>query len=642
MKTVFRRASAFSTISILALATAWTASAQIVDIGEIVITPSRTPQEASKVGSTVNTVSEEEIEQQALPLTVEYLDLLPGISVSPAGGLGSEAAVSVRGAPKRYVKTLFNGIDISDPTSTQVQTSYQYLLADNLSGIEVLKGSQSTLYGSDAIAGVISLSTLGEIEQGVSHILHGEGGSHGSARGSYGLRAANLDSRLALNLTGYRTDGISAAASGTERDGYENVTFDLAGEHRFNEVFSVFGSLLYIDAEGEYDDDRYVNFSDEIVEPSDNPFNVNTSEQLAGRAGFNVELMDGRFRNTVSMQALRIDRSIRSDHPLFGVYDADNRGLRVKYDYLGAFDATDWLVLQFGADYERQRSTVSDSYGRDTDDKSHISGVWTEAIADLTPDLSLTAGVRHNEHSNFGGYTTYRLSGSYQVLDTVRLHSSLGTGFRAPSLYELVGPGVGNPAVSPETSTSFDIGVENRWMDERLITDVTYFQADIDNLIEYFATGPFDGEYRNSDGTSRQRGVETSAIFKAADWLDLGAAYTYTHAEGADGARLQRLPRHAVALTAVARPAEKWTVSASARIAIDTTENIIIAPDYSTGPVSLDDYVLVNAKVAYKPTEASELYLRAENLLNQDYQTTRGFNAPPLSVFAGFRTTFGP
>ncbi len=648
MKTAFTRAAALSAASIVALA-AGSAAAQTLDIGEIVITPSRTPQEASKVGSTVSTVSEEQIEEQALPLAVEYLDLLPGISVSPGGGLSSEPSVSLRGAPRRYIKTLYNGIDISDPTSTQVQTSYQYLLGDNLAGIEVLKGSQSTLYGSDAIAGVISFSTLGEIEDGVTHLFHGEGGSFGSVRGSYGLRAANADSRLSLNLAGYRTDGISAAASGTERDGYENVSFDAAGEHRFSDVFSVFGSLLYIDANGEYDQDRDVDFSGvpTVIEPFDNPFNTNDSRLFGGRVGAKVDLMDGRLRNTVSIQGLRTDRAIRSRDLLYGSrFDADYAGERVKVDYQGEFDATDWLLLLAGVDHERQSAATSsvfdDGFGgvfpSSGDFSAHNTGLWTEAILEPLPDLTFTLGLRHDRHSQFGDYTTYRTSGSYTLAATgTRLHSSLGTGFRAPSLYELYDASFGNDGLQPETSVSFDIGVEQPWLDGRLVSDVTYFRTEIDDLIAFSG-----GSFNRVPGTSRLQGVEASATWEATPSLDLTAAYTYTEALDASGARLPRVPRHAIGLTALVTPAEKWTVSATARIAVDTIENIIVATDYSSGPVSLDDYVLVNAKVTYQATDSTEIYLRGENLLDQDYQTSRGFNAPPLSVFAGFRSKIGP
>ncbi|MCR4268218.1 TonB-dependent siderophore receptor [Nitratireductor sp. ZSWI3] len=600
------------------------APAQDLDLGTIVVTPNRAPTDRAKVGSSVAVIDRREIEQQSLPVIVEYLDLLPGVSISSPGGRGAEGSLSVRGAPRRYVKTLFNGIDISDPTNTQVQTSYQYLLSGGIERAEVLKGSQSTLYGSDAIAGVISLSTLGDIEPGLTHIVQGEGGSHGSLGGSYGLRAADDRSKLSLNLTGFRTDGISSAASGTERDGYENLMFDVNAEHVFSDVFSVFGSALYIDAEAEFDNDSYVFPAGVFNPPTDNLTATNLSKQLAGRAGFNLDLLDGRFRNTFSAQTFDLKRSIAGT-----TFDGTYEGKRYKVDYQGAYDVTDWLTIQAGADYEKQKALFPEgAFNPEVNADFNIAGFWGEAIATPIENLTLTAGIRHDEHSEFGGHTTYRATGSYLFADTdTRLHASLGTGFRAPSLNELFGPFGADPNLTPETSFGFDAGIEQRFLAGRLVADLTYFQMKIDDLITY------SGGYTQLPGTARQRGVEASLTYAVNDWLEIGGAYTYTSSVDQNGDRLTRIPRHAIALQASARPAEKWLLSASAKANIDTLDG---------NDFELDDHFLLNAKLAYKPTEDTELYLRAENLLDQDYQTVRGFNTPGLSVFAGFRARFGP
>lgn len=600
-------------VSVIAVLASLPSHAQFTELPQIVVTPNRAPTDATKTGSRVETVSREEIEEKAQPLVIDYLGRLPGISISTPGGPGGEGSLSVRGAPRRYVKTLYNGIDISDPTSPQVQTSYQYLLSSGVDTIEVLKGSQSTLYGSDAIAGVIGISTLGDIEPGVTHLLHGEGGSFGTARGSYGLRAANQDAKAAINIAGFRTDGISAAAAGTERDGYENVTFDAAGEYRVNDVVSVFGSLLYIDAEAEFDDSFPIQ---------DNLTAVNLSRQFGGRAGINVDLLDGRFRNQFSVQAFDIDREIAGTF-----FDGNYDGTRRKLDYLGGYDVNDWLTLQFGADYERQDITVPGATaGTVTEADFSLGGAWFQTVLTPTEPLVLTAAVRQDEHSAFGGNTTWRATGSYQFFETgTRLHSSVGTGFRAPSLNELFGPFGPNPNLQPETSFSFDVGVEQRFLDDRLIGDVTFFHLDIDNLIA------FTNRYNNVPGRSRQQGVEASILYDVNEWLALGAAYTYTSTRDANGNRNIRVPRHEIALSAAYRPAEKWTISADAKIVADTVDS---------GRFELDDYVLVNAKVAYQATESTEFYVRAENLLDQDYQTVRGYNTPGFAAFAGFKSRF--
>ncbi|WEX11288.1 TonB-dependent receptor [Chelativorans sp. AA-79] len=605
------------------------ADAQDLDLGEIVVTPDRAPTELSRTGSSVTRIDSEEIAEQSQPLVLDYLTLVPGVAITSPGGPGTESSLAIRGAPRRYVKTLYNGIDISDPTNTQVQTSYQYLLSGGIDSIEVLRGSQSTLYGSDAIAGVVSLSTFGEIEPGVTHLISGEGGSFGTARGTYGLRAANADSRLSFNATGFRTDGISAAeehAGNPERDGYENITLDIAAEHAFSDVFSVFGSALLIDAEAEFDDSGFTDFfTGDFVPPTDNPTATNVSKQLAGRAGFNLNLLDGRFRNTVSVQAFDLERTIDGT-----TFDGTYEGRRKKIDYQGAFDVTEWLTLQAGADYEKQEATFPEgAFNPEIDADFHMTGLWTEAILTPVEDLTLTAGLRHDHHSEFGGHTTYRLTGSYLFAQTgTRLHGSFGTGFRAPSLNELFGPFGANPNLDPETSTGFDIGVEQRFLGGALIADVTYFDLEIEDLIAYE-----NGAYTQIEGTSTSRGVETSLTWRPDDRFSFTGSYTYTDSKDQNDDRLVRIPRHAVGLTAAYRPTEKWMISAMGKVALDTVDS---------DEFELDDYFLLNAKVAYKPTEDTELYLRVENLLDQDYQTARGYGTPDISVFAGFKAKFGP
>lgn len=618
-------------ISALALQAASPAFAQMVDIGEVVVTPNRTATDRTKVGSKVETVTQEEIEQESKPLLTDYLTLLPGIHVAPPGGRGQETSLSIRGADKKYIKTLFDGIDISDPSATQVQSAWEHVIAGPVTGIEVLKGSQGTLYGADAVAGVIGISTLGGIDLGIHHEISVEGGSFGTVRGGYRLSGASETGRAALNIHGLHTDGISAADSrfgNTERDAYRNVTATFAGEQRVTEAFSVFGSALYVDSFAEFDDSGNP--------PRDNPFNEARSTQRGARVGFNADLLDGRFRNTVSVQGYDVDRDLHTVSS-FGPFDGNYRGQRAKADYLGAFDVSDWLTVQFGLDHERQSAKVTDNYGTNTSESFGLTGIWGQVIVEPVAGLTLTGAARHDEHSVFGGYSTYRLTGSYQLADFgTRFHASLGTGFRAPSLYELFAPfGTGNPDLKPEESTSFDIGVEQTFLEGRMIADVTYFQLDTKNLIDY-SSSTFS--YVQIPGVTRRNGVEASLAWAATPWLDIKAAYTFTRTRQADGLRRPRVPAHVAALSATVRPAERWEITGTARAVIDTEDRVSVPGGFQD--VAVDDFVLVDARVSYRPTDNTELYVRGENLLNQKYQTVKGYGMPGIGVYAGFRARF--
>jgi vitamin B12 transporter len=628
-----------SVLAILAASGAAPALAQDLDIGEVVVTANKTPTEKSKVGSTVTVITKKDIDKESKATLNDYLTLVPGMNVSSPGGMGQESSLSLRGADKKYIKTLFNGIDISDPTSTQVQTPYQNLLIGGIGSVEVLKGSQSTLYGSDAIAGVIGISTLTGIEPGIHQEISGEGGSFGTWRGGYSLSGADDTGKAALGIYGLDTAGISAALvngapavdsnpSRLERDGFQDFNINFAGEKQITDYFSVFGAALYINAKGDYDDSGNP--------PTDNTFNRFDTQQKAARLGFNLDLLDGRLKNTFAVQASQVDRGLNSVS-IFGPYDADFRGERTKAEYQGSFEASRWLTLQYGADYERQSAHATDNFGTDTNESFSIGGLWGQAVVSPVENLTLTAGLRHDEHSEFGGHTTYRLTGSYSLPDYgTRFHSSYGTGFRSPSLYELYDPFAGNSALRPEESKSFDIGVEQTFLDGRFVGDVTYFMLDTDNLIDYDYT---TSRYVQLPGTTHRNGVEVSLSWAATSWLDLGASYTYTHTRQPDGERRPRIPEHDFAIAATVRPAEKWAVTGVVHTVLNTVDRI--SPSFGTFVnVPLDDYVLVDAKVSYKPTEATEIYLRGENLLDQKYEVVKGYGTPGLGVFAGFKATF--
>lgn len=620
-----------STVSALALI-AGAAQAQdaagsedgVTTFETITVTANRTPTEMSKAGSKVEQVTQAQIEEKSLVSIKDYLTLLPGMSFTSYGGIGNATSLYIRGMPGGYVKTLYNGIDISDPTSTQVQAPYEHLMIGGVSGIEVLKGSQSTLYGSNAIAGVVDISTLGQVSDGVSHIVQAEGGSFGTVTGRYGFSGAKDGSRIAANLSAFRTKGISALAGGWERDGYRNVTFDLAADHRINEAFSVFGSLLYIDAKTEFD--NWDLFTGDPL-PND-ATTYGTTETMSGRFGFNLDLLDGRWRHTLSAQAYRMHRE-STDAPVLSSYT----GTRRKFDYQSSFEVTDRILLQYGADHERQTADTETPDWSGFPPTSHVyidksvnlTGIWAQANFEPIDNLVLTAGLRHDDHSVFGGYSTGRATASYLFDQTgTRLHSSYGTGFRAPSLYELYDPSLGDATLRPETSRSFDIGVEQKFLDGSLTADVTYFRLALENYIDFFKV------YKQTPGVTRSQGVEFSFAYAAASWLDLGGSYTYTDAKLQSGERRTNLPRHMAVLSAAVKPAEKWTLGGDVKFVSDTVD--------ATG--ELKDYVLLNAKLAYQLNDSTEIYLRGENLLDQDYQIIRDYNTPGVAAYAGLKAKF--
>ena len=588
--------------------------------GIVIYSANRTPTEAAKVGSSVEVITQEEIEARAQTYVKDYLETLPGVHFSQAGGPGGTATISLRGATGGYVKVLVDGIDVSDPSNPVTAAHFEHLLVGDVARIEVLKGSQSGLYGGDAVGGVITIETKAARKLGFSQSGGAEYGAYNTWRGAYtaSYLAAN-GSNIALTVQGVNTDGFSSAAVGTEDDGYRNLTFSGKGEYYLSPSSKIFFAARSTRSKIDFDGGFPVN------DTSDWGRYV----QHAGRAGTEFTLLNGAFTNTLAIQGTRIERDI------FAGFDSGwFEGERVNGEYKGVLRFNESLSLLAGADWEQTGAKTNNTVGQNTAD---VAGAYAQLMLEPIAGLVLTAGGRIDEHSAFGNFNTYRLTGAYLIPGTeTKIRASRGTGFRAPSLDELYGaypsfglPNYGNPNLLPEESKSWDVGIEQGFLGGRLKLGATYFSIDTENLIVFesdpitFACGTFC--MVNKSGTTRREGVELSAAAKISSAITMTAGYTYTDTETADGARLARVPRHALAVGFDLKPLDKVEANVMVRYVADTLDS----------GVNLDDYWLVNAKVSYEFMPGIKGYVRGENLLDENYQTVLGYGTPGLSVYGG-------
>ncbi|MDX5591937.1 TonB-dependent receptor plug domain-containing protein [Pseudovibrio sp. SPO723] len=590
------------------------AEEQAIVLDEITVSANRTPTEAAKTGSTVLVVTSEELEREGDTFVQDYLARLPGITVSQNGPAGTASTLRIRGLGNKYLQVRIDGINISDPTGTQVAARLTDLLTADIERIEVLKGSQSALYGGQAVGGVIDIRTKRAKAGEVNHRASVEGGSYGTFNGAYGISAGFDRGQISLNAQHLRSDGFSALDEnenpGADDDGYRNTTLSGRADYDLTDALAVYSAVRYYNARNEYDG---------FGAPSAQ--NHEDSEYRAGLVGTKLSLIDDRFISDLSFQISRIDREIHSDNP--GTY----RGDRQAVEYLGSYELNDTVSVVFGGDWANEEVDLSSGLNEDT----QIWGGFAQLNLDLFDRLALTGSVRRDDHSQFGEQWTWRSSAAFEVDAATTLRSSIGTGFRAPSNYELYHPTYGNAQLEPETSLSFDVGVDRVWFDGRLLTSATYFYIQREDLIDYsFATSG----YVQVDGTSKNQGVELSAEYAVNERLALSTAYTYTDSEDPDGARLVRVPLHDLSLGLVYQPNDNWTVSMNGNYVADTIDS------QWPGTTELDDYFLLNGKVSYAFDEGPELYLRAENILDQEYQTANGYGTAGFSVYAGVKAQF--
>lgn len=593
----------------------------------VIYSANRTPTEAAKVGSSVDVITEKELEGRAQTYVKDYLETLPGVSFSQNGPPGSVGGIRIRGGEGKYVKVLIDGIDISDPSNVETAAYLEHLLVGDVSRIEVLKGPQSTLFGGDAVSGVISIETKGASKPGFSQSGGAEYGAYNTWRGAYtaGYRAAD-GSNASFTVQGVNTDGFSAADSGREDDGYRNLTFSGRGEYYFSPSAKIFFAARTLRARFDYDGFPPPTFS--LGDTTD----FGRYTQHAGRIGTEFTAFNGVLTNTLAIQGTKIERdNFYSPGVSSGWFDGD----RVKAEYKGVLRFNDMLSFLGGADFEQTGAKTNNTLGRNTAD---LTSAYGQFMIEPFAGLALTFGGRVDDHSDFGTFNTHRITGAYVIPGTeTKFRGSIGTAFRAPSLDELFGtysfaPNYGNPNLRPEESEGWEVGFEQGFDNGRWKFGATYFHTETENLIVYqsdpitFACGLTC--MVNIDGTTIREGFELTTGVRISPRLGLTSSYTYIDTErGDNGARIVRVPRHMFTAGVEFQPFDKVAANIIVKYVADTLD----------AGTELDDYWLVNAKVSYEFSPGWKAYVRGENLLDEKYQTVAGYGTPGLSVYGGLQ-----
>lgn len=595
------------------------------DLGTIVFSANRTPTEEAAVGSSVTVITRSQIEKSGETMVQDLLARVPGLGFSQAGPAGSSTTVDMRGLGAGYVLVRIDGIDVSDPSMIKTAPSLEHLLTGDVERIEILRGSQSALYGGTAVAGVIDITTRTAAEKGVHHAVTVGGGTYGTVSARYGFTAATDVVDFAASVERFHSDGFSSADEkngNKEKDGYGNTTASASVAYRISDSFRVFGAVRHSEWDIDYDD-TYYDWSTGRSRPADETgsSHYHTWGASTGvRAGVDFGLFEDRLKNTVAVQYYTLYRDAYDAYP--GHFESN----RTKVEYLGNLAVTDAIGVSFGADHAREAATTS----ADLDADITNTGVFAQGSWKPLRGVTLTAAIRNDHHSMFGDHPTHRLTAAWDVTETTKLRTSWGTGFRPPSLYELYDPSYGNRALKPEQSRSFDVGVDQRFWDGRGQVSLTWFRVDTDNLIDWVSTGYWTGQYSQVEGISKRQGVEISGRLKPIDVVTLDAAYTYTDAVDSTGTRLKRVPRHKASMGASWAAYERTTLSLRGTWVSDSVDT-----DYWEDRVHrLPDYFLVDAGVTWAYDDRLSLSLTGKNLFDRKYETVWGYGTPGRTVYA--------
>jgi len=570
----------------------------------IVISASRVEQPLRDVGSTVVVLEPEALRERGVEFVSDALLEVPSLAASSVGPRGSQIQVRARGNEANHVLVLIDGMRIGNASTGEYDLANMSLAG--IEKIEVLLGPQSTLYGSDAIAGVISITTkkgAGDPKGNVRLDL----GSQQTRSASVHMDGAHKGWHFSATADKYRTDGISAAAEkhgNTEKDGYDTKGIKLKAGYD-HERFQTW--LVYLADRSRYDFDGEDFVTGLAVDEDDNRQWVDTR---ALSWVLSIPLLDGRMNN--QLQVYSTDYDYESYSVFFGSGSTyESRTDRDAIEYQGSFRLDRDNSLQFGAEYFEEALETAGYVP--FDGAVSQQGIYLNWLSTLGA-LDLSVGARHDDHEEFGGHNTYRLTASYRLNERLRLRATHGTGFKAPSLQELYDTGLGgNPGLRPEESTATELGIE--YLSHGLEASLTLFDQDVTDLIRY--VGVFPTGVNENVGRAQSKGVEV-ALGRAWGDLRVDAAVSRTDAtETDDGVTMARLriPEWSANLltTYYLNRGRLW---AQALYRGDRPDR-----NFATGEIiDLDGYWLFNLGASYDLADNLTLAGRIDNLFDQDYE----------------------
>jgi len=588
---------------------------------DIVISASGVEEYPENIGQAVTVIDRKMIEQRQTVAISDLLATTPGVTVTRNGGLGTLTTVRIRGAEGEQTLTLLDGVRVNDPSSPGGGFDFANLLSGSVERVEVLRGPNSVPWGSQAIGGVVNVVTAaptagfkarGNVEYGSFDSVFANAGVSGKAgRFSGSLNAGYL-----------RTDGISAAASGSEPDGYRQY----GGTARVGVDIT---DAISLDLRGYYADSRVdidgFGFTPPYL-PVDDAEYAKTQE-LYGYAGLNVRL--GQFKNRIAFAIADINRDnfdpAAGSSPIFFA-----RGRSERYEYQGDWQAIDAIRLVAGAQHENTRFTDGSVF------KSRgTTSVYGEAILTPVDRLTLTGGVRYDDDSAFGGHTTFGANAVYTLPTGTTVRGNYAEGFKAPTLYQLFGPfGLGNPNLQPETARSYDVGIEQNLVGRAITLSATWFHRDTRNQIDYNSATFTYGNIARTRG----QGLEVGLNMRPNDRLTLSGSYSFidsiNRSLGSNfGKQLARRPRQSVSASI------DWTTPFN--LAVGATVLAVGDSFDDAGNFNrLDGYVVTGLRAELPIGDRFAVYGRVDNLFDERYTVVRGYGTPGRAAYGGIRLKF--
>lgn len=595
-------------------------------LDEVVTVSSRIERPRREIGTSVSILTGEEIRERGYASVMDALRTQTAIGVSNPGGAGKVSALRIRGEEGYRTLIRIDGVEISDPSRTQVGPAVEHLIATNdIERVEILRGPQGFVYGADS-GGVVDIRSrrgTGELSGGVGVEL----GDYATQRLDADVSAGGDRGDFSFSITDLSSDGFNARKSDAvlaDEDGYDNTTAHARLGWNANDRLRLELVAHDVDARYEFDQCGFPVTHDCVGELDQQTL------RLAASLGADA------FTHLVAYSSSDTGRS----NFAAGAGEFSTAGRLERLEYTGSFAGPGGTTLVYGADLERER--VEPFGGVRLQDRQ--DAYYFEYQGAFAEGLYFTLGARRDRNDDFGAHTSVRASFAYvdALADgaALKYRASFGSGFRAPSLSEIAynaGPFAAPPAsqltLVEETSTGYDVGIELA-TGRGGVYEITYFDQEIDDEI-YFDLAAFSG-YLQSPGRSDSHGVEISARLPVGRRWQLFGNATFNATATVDGlARIRRPERMGNLGFRYAGSAERLRITGNVRYSGRAFDEI-----FGIGRVVLEPYTVVDMSLTYAASARTELFARIENLLDERFEEASGFNSTSAALYGGVRLRF--
>jgi vitamin B12 transporter len=603
----------------------------VTEAPAIVVTASRAGEEADQTPASVTLIDADRIDRLGSPAVSDLLRLVPSASVSSSGPAGSLTDVRIRGAEANHTLLFVEGIRANDPAAGNIPR-FELLGADIASRVEIVRGPQSALWGSEAIGGVVAVSG----DRSAGSLALAEAGSFDSLRGAARTAAGTAERGMSLGIAGRRSDGIDSFNGEGDQDGFRNLALRGSGRVPLASEVSIGASGFAVWGRNQFDGFNPVTFlRDDTLDESRN-------RMIGGRIFADFGNRNRRYLN-VSGSLLGSSNRNYLDDEFINRTEASRRTIGVEG---GIYLGSQQLIAALEGERETFQARDDIYFGGTNQDRSRAHrSVTVEWRAGGLGPISGGIAVRHDIFSRFKDSTNFRAAALARLGSGFSIAASYGEGIAQPTFFDLYGffPGsfAGNPDLKPESSRGGEIAL--RYAGDKLTAAITWYRQDLeDEIVDIFDPVTFTSTTANSDRTSRRRGIELEGAYRASDRLRLSATYAWLKASepSAAGAMVkeQRRPGHSgsVALDGVSGRLNYGASLAYVGPHIDT--------DFDRFPaqrLKLSGYVLAGGQLAYRLSGALQATLRVANAFDDRYLDVVGYRTEGRSIHAGIRVAVG-